>query len=118
MQLPLQITLRNIAHTDAIDAAIREKAAKLEQFNSKIVSCRVVVEQADRHKHQGRQFVVHLDIKIPGREIAINRDHDEDLYVALRDAFNAAKRQVEEALREKRGEVKHHEPQKPPPAEA
>jgi len=117
MQLPLQITLRNIAPSDALDAAIREKTAKLEQFHSKIVSCRVVVEQADRHKHQGRQFVVHIDVKVPGREIAVNRDHDEDVYVALRDAFNTARRQLEETLREQRAEVKRHERPTPAPAE-
>jgi ribosomal subunit interface protein len=106
MRLPLQITYRNIERSDALDARIRDKAAKLEEFHPRITSCRVVVEQCDRHRHQGKQFTVKLDIRVPRHEIAVNRDHHEDVYVALRDAFNAAGRKLEEAARESRGDVK------------
>jgi ribosomal subunit interface protein len=108
MQVPLQITTRNIDHSEALDAHIREKVAKLEQFHGGITSCRVTVEELNRHQHQGRQFSVHVDVRVPGREIAVSRDHDEDVYVALRDAFDAAKRQLEEVVRERRGDVKVH----------
>jgi ribosomal subunit interface protein len=109
MQVPLQITYRDIRHSDALDARIREKAAKLEEFHPAIISCRVIVEERDRHRHQGKQFAVKLDVRVPRHEIAINRDHDEDVYVALRDAFNAAGRKLEEAVRQTRGDVKVHE---------
>ncbi len=109
MQVPLQITYRGIERSDALDARIRDKAAKLEEFHPRITSCRVVVEQRDRHRHQGKQFTVKLDLRVPRHEIAINRDHHEDVYVALRDAFNAAGRKLEEAARENRGDVKSHE---------
>ncbi len=110
MQVPLQITYRDIARSEALDARIREKAAKLEEFHPRITRCRVVVEQRDRHRHQGKQFSVKLDLRLPQREIAINRDHHEDVYVALREAFNAAARKLEEAAREARGDVKAHQP--------
>jgi ribosomal subunit interface protein len=99
MQIPLQITLRGIGQSDALEAAIREKAAKLDQFHPRIMSCAVVVEVPGRHQHKGKEFVVHIDLKIPGEEIAVNRHHHEDIYVALRDAFDAARRQLEEAAR-------------------
>jgi ribosomal subunit interface protein len=111
MQLPLQLTLRGIAHSEAIEAAVREKADKLGQFHPHLISCRVVIELAGRHRRQGKQFVVRLDLKVPGEEIAINRDHHEDLYVALRDAFDAARRKLEDQAREQRGEVKKHLPE-------
>ena len=71
-------------------------AGKLERYHRQIVSCRVVVEIPSRHKHQGREFVVRLDIKVPGSEIVINHDHHEDLYTALHDAFHAAQRRLED----------------------
>ena len=95
MQIPLQITLRHIAKSEAVEAAIRRKAAKLDRFHRRIVSCRVVVEIPSRHKQQGKEFVVRLDIKVPGNEIVITHDHHEDLYTALHEAFHAAQRRLE-----------------------
>jgi ribosomal subunit interface protein len=109
MQLPVQITYRGMPSSAAIEDAVRDRVAKLEQFHSRIMSCRVVIEQPGKHKRQGKEFVVHVDLKVPGGEIAVNRDHHEDVYVALRDAFDAARRKLEDYAREKRGDVKHHE---------
>jgi ribosomal subunit interface protein len=110
MQLPVQVTYRGLQSSAALEEAVRDRVAKLEQFHARIVSCRVVLEQPARSQQQGKQFVVHVDLKVPGREIAVNRDHHEDVYVALRDAFDAARRQLEDFAREDRGEVKRHEP--------
>jgi len=108
MQIPLQITVRDVLHSDAVEAHIREKAAKLEEFSGHIMSCRVVVEMPHKHSHQGRQFNVRIDIGVPGEEIVVNRDHHEDVYVALRDAFDAAKRRLEDHVRRARRDVKIH----------
>lgn len=105
MQIPLQITLRNIAHSDAVEAAIRKRADKLDRYHKHIVSCRVVVEIPSRHKQQGKEFVVRLDIKVPGNEIAINHDHHEDVYRALQDAFLAARRKLEDHARRRAGSL-------------
>jgi len=109
MEMPLQITLRNVPHSPALDARIRDKMAKLEEFHPRITSCHVTVEEPSKHQHQGRQFAVHIDVRVPGREIAVTREHHEDVFVALRDAFDAAKRQLEDVVREKRGDVKSHD---------
>jgi ribosomal subunit interface protein len=108
VQVPLQITYRNVRRSDALDARIRDKAEKLESFHPNVTSCRVVVEERHRHKHQGKQFTVSLDIRVPGHEVVVNRDHHEDVYVAVRDAFNAAGRKLEDLAREQRGDVKAH----------
>ena len=109
MQTPPQITFRNFPRSDAVDALIRAKVAKLEEFHSRIMSCHVVVDELDRHRHQGKQFTVRLDIRVPGHEVVVDRDHHEDIYVALRDAFNAAGRKLEEVARTQRGDVKAHD---------
>jgi cold shock CspA family protein len=110
MQRPLQITMRDIPHSDAVEGLIREKAGKLEQFYPHIIGCRVAVEMAQKHKHQGKLYNVRLDITVPGGEVAVNRDLDEDIHVALRDAFDAARRQLEDYGRRQRGDTKMHEP--------
>ena len=68
----------------------------------------VVLGLAGRHKRHGRQFTARIDLKVPGAEIVINKEHDEDVQVALRDAFDAARRKLEDFGREQRGDVKQH----------
>lgn len=118
MQVPLQITVRGIEHSEALETHIRDKVDKLEEFFDHITSCRVVVELPHKHHHQGKQFNVRLDISVPGSEIVVNRDHAEDVYVALRDGFDAAKRQIEDYARKLHGNVKTHAPKnRPKPGE-
>jgi ribosomal subunit interface protein len=109
MKIPLQITFRNMPHSDAIEAKINEKAAKLDRYYDRIMSCHVVVEESQRRQHQGKLFSVHIDITAPGKELAVTREENEDPHVAVRDAFNTAARWLEEHARRKRGEVKTHE---------
>ncbi len=121
MQVPLEITFRGLPHSDAVETKIREKAAKLEQFCDNIVSCRVAVELEHHNQHQGNLFHVRIDLNVPNKHIVVSREHHdkqahEDMYVTLRDAFDVAKRQLEEYTRIQRGEVKKH--QAPPIPEA
>lgn len=109
MQRPLQITFRDIRHSDAIESHIREKVEKLEQFYDRIIGCRVVVGEVRRHHHQGRWLNIRVDLTVPGAEIVINRDKAEDAMVAIRDAFDVARRKLEDHVRRQRGDVKAHE---------
>jgi ribosomal subunit interface protein len=105
---PLQITVRHMTHSDALAARIRADADKLSEFHPRIVNCHVVVEQRDLHKHLGRAFNVRIVLRIPGHEIVVTHDHDEDVYVALRDAFAGVTRRLEDYARQRRGDVKRH----------
>lgn len=110
MEVTLQITTRDIPHSEALESHIREKAEKLGKFYPHIMSCRIVVELPHKHHHQGRLFDVHIDMTVPGSELVVNRVANEDVYVAVRDAFNAAKRQLEDHARRQRGDTKLHAP--------
>jgi len=90
----VQITLRGISHSDALETRIREKVRKLTEIFPSLKGCRVVAEMPHQRHGHGNQFVVRLDISMPGSEIVVNRDHHEDVYVALREAFRAARRQL------------------------
>jgi len=100
MKTPLQITFRDMERSDAMETHIREKADKLKQFFADIVSCRVVVEQAAKHQQQGKPFNVRIELGVPGKTLIIDKQVHEDAYVALRDAFDAAKRQLEDYARQ------------------
>jgi len=113
MKLPLQITFRDAEASPALEARIHELAARLERFSAHIMHCHVVVEEPHKHQSQGRLFDVNIDITVPGRHIAIQRAHPgshshEDPYVALRDAFRAARRKLADYERRHRRDVKVH----------
>ena len=113
MQIPLQITFRDMEQSDAIEKAVREKAEKLEQF-AEIMSCRVVVKMINKHQHKGTLYQVSIDLTVPGGEIVVSRDHGidhshEDIYVAIRDSFDAARRQLQDHHRISHQKVKAHE---------
>src|SRR5689334_20751887 len=114
MQLPLQISFRHMSHSDAIESLVREKAATLDTFAGRIMACRVVVELAGKHHLHGNLYEVRIDLTLPGGEIAVTRTPSQraeyrDIQVALRDAFDSARRQLEDYVRRQRGDVKDHE---------
>ncbi|MEN8175083.1 MAG: HPF/RaiA family ribosome-associated protein [Pseudomonadota bacterium] len=113
MKLSPEITFRGVPPSDALEANIRQKVEKLDRFFPHIMGCRVVVEAHHRHHHQGNLYRVCVDLTVPGRELVVNRTRDkhqahEDVYVAVRDAFDAARRQLEDYSRKLRGDVKNH----------
>lgn len=112
--LPIQVTFRNMEHSDFIEAEVRKRAARLDRFADRIMSCRVVVEAPHQRHNKGKLYDVRIGMTLPGREIAVTRsgpqDHaHEDVHVAIRDAFRAATRQLEDHVRERRGQTKTHE---------
>src|SRR5690606_33727394 len=93
---------------------IRTKAEELERFEASIVSCHVTVDSPHQRRNKGNLYSVHVDIRLPDTELFVRRErHDqhahEDVYVAIRDAFRAAVRQLEDYARRRRGEVKQHD---------
>jgi ribosomal subunit interface protein len=109
MEIGLQITARDIEITDAIRADIEEKAGKLDKYYDRIMRCRVAIETPKRHQHEGKLYDVHIYMTVPGGELVVKRELNKDLYVAIRDAFQAARRELEDFARQQRFDVKHHE---------
>jgi ribosomal subunit interface protein len=116
MQIPLQISFRHMDPSAAVEAEVRKRVSKLEQFFDRMTSCRVVIEAPHRHHHKGKLYQVRIDITVPGKEIAVAHEGPQnaahkDVYVAVRDAFNAAGRRIEDHARKIRGEIKKHQPE-------
>jgi len=104
MQTPLQVTFRNMSPSDAVESAIREKAGRLEKFFDGITGLKVVVDAPHQRRRKGKLYHVRVDLIVPGEQIVVSRDpgehHEyEDVYVAIRDAFDEARRQLEDYVR-------------------
>ena len=115
MQLPLQITFRNMDASEAVEAKVRGEAEKLDMLCGRIMRCSVIVEAHHKHHHKGNLFHVRINLTVPGDELFVNREPEEhhaheDVYVAIRDAFDAACRQLKAYTNRIRQEVKTHEP--------
>lgn len=113
MQVPLQISFRNMDRSEDIEAQVREKVAKLEEFYDRITSCHVVIEAPHQHHRQGNQYRVRIQLAVPHKELVVDRQptqHQaaEDLRVALREAFANMRRQLEDDVRQMRGHTKQH----------
>lgn len=114
MQTEPQITFRGMEPSAAIEHTIRERIGRLENFHDRITSCRVVVEAPHRHGQKGQIYRIAIDIDVPGRAVVVTREPGqnhahEDIHVAIRDAFSAAERQLEDHVRKASGHrVKDH----------
>jgi ribosomal subunit interface protein len=113
MQTQAQVSFDDIPIDEAVRDAVLEQIAHLERFDDRITGCDVVIAQPHRHHCAGRLYSVRVDLRVPGGQIVVNRDHHldhahEDVFVAVRDSFAAARRRLEDHVRRLRGVEKHH----------
>lgn len=113
MQIPLQIAFKDMKHSDVIEAKVIEKAQKLERLSKEIIGCHVVIEAPNKRHQHGNLFNINIEVTLPGCEIIASKHSDqhhahEDVYVAIRDAFDAVHRQLQDFILKQRGEVKAH----------
>jgi len=138
IKIPLQITFKNMPPSEVVEAHVREAAQKLDEFCDEIMGCRVLVEIPHHHHRKGRRAHMRIDLTVPGAEIVIKRSprlvtdrptrfhkapdeaeleesrelskyaaHD-DIQLTIRDAFDAARRKLQDYARRRRRAVKLH----------
>lgn len=101
MEQELIISYRDFPKSDAVDETIRDRVEKLEHFFGRITSCRVVVSQNHHGHNKGNHYQVTVDLHVPGQNIVVSRDPKakgdaDDIYVVIRDAFDATERKLKE----------------------
>lgn len=114
MIIPLQISFHHTTPSDEIEAAVRKHAQRLDRYFRDITSCRVVVEAPHGRHFKGNLYRVRVDVTVPGAELVASRapdrhDTHENIYVAIRDAFHAVRRELEDYARKRRRRVKRHD---------
>jgi ribosome-associated translation inhibitor RaiA len=96
MKLPLTITAHDVDLSETAEALIRSKAFKLEKYNDRLIGCHVTVQGPGKHHRNGGDYEVRIDLTVPGHEYVINHQSAPELSVAIRDAFDAARRKLDE----------------------
>ena len=114
MNQPVEIIFRNAERSDAVEAAVRERAQSLARLHDRMQHCRIVIEMTHRRMPKGRQYRARIDLKLPGRNLVVGRASASspghaDAYQAVRHAFDAAERRLQDFSHRRRGEVKTHE---------
>jgi ribosomal subunit interface protein len=116
MQVPVKITFHNVDASEALEARINEKIAKLEGRYSGLVGCQVVVESAHHHQTKGRLYSVLVDVTLPGGKLVAsshtgkNPEKHDKVFAAMNDAFMAVEKQLEKFKDLVRRDIKQHEP--------
>ena len=113
MASDVRITFRGMEASPSVESQVRRRAEDLQRISDRMTACRVTMEAAHRHHHQGKIYHVHIDLAVPGGSIVVTRepgqDHaHEDLHVAVHDAFDSARRQLQEHIRRHGGQTKRH----------
>lgn len=114
MQIPLQVAFDGVDKSPALEALVAREAAKLERFG-RVTSCRVAIALPARKRRSAPLYQVRVDLTLPRGEIVVARHHSDDernadVRFAVRDAFRAARRMLQDRVRTRRGQVKQHGP--------
>ena len=113
MAIPLELSFRHLKRSDFIEDKIKERCKRLESLSGEITYCHVVVSAPHHHQNKGNHYEVNVELRVPGTELAVTKntgvsDAHEDLYVAIRDAFEAVERQLTRWKEKRRLDVKAH----------
>jgi ribosome-associated translation inhibitor RaiA len=123
MTTSVQVTFRNMLPHEALATVVHSRARWLETFHPDLAGCRVALEFPHRHKKHGRPFSIHIQLSLPGEDVTVRHeaqlhaapaapydtggavgDDHRDAIAAINDAFDAARRRLEDAVRRRRGD--------------
>lgn len=115
MEAPVQVTFRGVPATHETERVCLREAQKLARYHPRITACNVQISQPHRRHHKGNLYDIRIKVLIPRGALVVDRtppEHasDEKLGLAIREAFDAARRRLEDAARIRRGAIKHHGP--------
>ncbi len=113
MPIPLEISFRGMQPSPAVETRVRGKVAQLERYYDRIESMNVIIEAASHRHHKGDLYNVRIDIAAPAKDVFVDhvgrKNHaHENINVAIRDAFDAARRRLQDHAAKLAGDVKRH----------
>ena len=101
MTTPVEVHFHGIEKSEAVEQRVREKVAKLKKHFERMTSCRVGIEVPQRTAEKPKVYQIKIEIGVPRRSpIVISHERtgshaNEELGLAIRDAFEAALRKVD-----------------------
>jgi cold shock CspA family protein len=114
MQTPVQIDFQGLDVNPEIRRVIDARLKQFEDRFGRITAGRIMLKAPGGHHRTGGQYEITVRLALPdGREVNIGRTplKDEryaDLNFAINDAFNRARRQLQDQVRKLQGQVKQH----------
>lgn len=113
MQVPLTVSFKGVPVSEVVRTACWDEAEKLNRYYDRITSCHVTVALPQRH-HKGNHFDIHVRLAVPGGDVVVTRvppqhSTDENPQLAVRDAFDEARRQLQDHVRRLRDQSRQHE---------
>lgn len=109
MKPPFELVFHGMPRSDALAAAIATHVARLDRHGHDIMHCRINVVLDEKHTQQGKPFNIRIEVTIPGHELVASKECDEDVYVALRNAFGNVTRMLEDTTRKQRDRLKRRD---------
>ncbi|WP_175948397.1 HPF/RaiA family ribosome-associated protein [Burkholderia pyrrocinia] len=116
MKPPFELLFHGIPYSDALSAAVATHVARIDRHGYDISHCRINVVLDEKHKQQGKPFNIRIEVTIPGHELVSSKERDEDVYVALRNAFGNVTRMLEDTTRKQRDRNKRRDERPAMPA--
>jgi ribosome-associated translation inhibitor RaiA len=114
MSIPSSVHFHNMDRSPALEADVIDHVESLSHFYDRITDCQVTIDAPHRHHHKGRRYKVVIRISVPGDTLVVSHEDEsnpahDDCYVAVRDAFRSARRQLQDYARVRRKKVKSDE---------
>ncbi len=113
MQIPTEVTFHGVDRSEAVEASVQRWVARLEAMYDRITKCGAVISMPHKRQRHGYEFSVSVVLEVPRGEIVVTHIRHEDIYVAIADAFRAARRQLHDHIDIQRGFVKAHDTARP-----
>lgn len=107
----MTLTFRHLDHSGALEDRARKLGSRLDRFCGRITQCHITLERPTNPRDTGAPYLVKFDLAVPGAHIHADSLHTngaghKDIYLALRDAFNNAKRQLQDLHRDRFGSAR------------
>ncbi|MBV1694462.1 MAG: HPF/RaiA family ribosome-associated protein [Hyphomicrobiales bacterium] len=108
----LEIQFHGIEKSAAVEARVVQKHAKLKQHFGRMTACRVVIEAPQRSASKPTAIAVKIEISVPDHKpIIVSHEREaahvqEELFGALKDAFDAALRRIDELADQRAGRAR------------
>lgn len=109
VQTHLRVNVQGLVLSEPMKLRIAEKFARLDRYYRRITGCTVSVTEAKSGKRHGRLFHVRVAVTLPMRTLAVTRQRGPTLSVAIREAFDAMRRRIQDYARVMRGQIKAHQ---------